>query len=85
MTSARTDGRGHWPKGKPRSELRPGVLDALRAVLSYSSYRQVAAALGTDSRTVHRWATGARRPAPDWQKAILRLPARLPRTPKPAT
>lgn len=63
--------RGHWPKGVPRSELRPGVMAALRAARTASSLRQIAARLGTDYSTVRKWLAGINQPSEMYQKRIL--------------
>jgi hypothetical protein len=70
--SVRKDGRGHWPAGVRRHALQAGVLEALRIAQTSMSLAQIAAVIGTDSRTVHRWVTGKNHPHPLFQERILR-------------
>lgn len=70
--SERPDGRGHWPADTPRSDLRPGVMAALRAARTTMSYRAIGVRLGTDGRTVHRWLSGLWQPSEEYQARILR-------------
>jgi DNA invertase Pin-like site-specific DNA recombinase len=69
--------KGHWPKGKRRSEvpestwepLRLAIRDMLRAyrLANVRSYQAIADRVGVDKKTVGRWLNGE-----DWppSKAI---------------
>ncbi len=69
--SRRADGRGHWPAGVSRHPVPPQVLRRLKAARSHMSLRQMGAALGCGSRTVHRWLAGLQNPSADYQVAIM--------------
>lgn len=67
MKSKRTDGRGHWARGKPRSTLTaPQVaacLRKLRTALQWQSKRAVARHLGISDMSVGRLASGEDTPS----------------------
>jgi hypothetical protein len=71
MLSKRRDGRGHWPKGKPRNTGQKIAgwhsVDAfLIRLWSFVSERrlkrQLARDLQLEESTVYRWSIGERRP-----------------------
>lgn len=67
MKSKRTDGRGHWPRGKPRSGL--SELEAttcrrsIQRALERISARQVGRLLGVSASTVARISRGQNLPS----------------------
>jgi transposase len=69
MHTVRTDGRGHWPKGKRRSDVsrraRTEFVAQLRVAVARknSSIRAVARLLDVSDRTVRRWLAGEDWPA----------------------
>lgn len=63
----RPDGRGHWPRGKRRSDLsereRETVLATIRGASETESLRSIARKLHVSDRSVRRWLSGD-----DWPK-----------------
>lgn len=82
LSSARPDGRGHWPRGKRRSSLtadqQRALLAELRRVIGRGeSRRGIARLLDVSDRTVRRWLDGTHVPLPAQATAIRRRLARL--------
>lgn len=79
MKSKRADGRGHWPKSKPRHKdegdwqaVRLGIQTLLNehGQPGTLSFRVIAAAIGVDPKAVHRWLRGQRKPSPEHQQML---------------
>lgn len=77
--SAREDGRGGWPSGKPRHEQQghwPATLRALGRLLTQEpkhgvrSRKALARDLEASDRTVRRWLSGEDLPPPATQDAV---------------
>lgn len=58
-SSSRTDGRGHWPKGKRRNQTGRQAKPLLRAARKDGlSWREIAILIGVDQRQVRRYTAG---------------------------
>ena len=64
----RQDGRGHWPRGTPRSTLtvakRATVTRKLRRLAEKQSIREIARLLGVSDRSIRRILKGDHQPSP---------------------
>lgn len=77
MKSKRTDGRGHWKLGRPRSPLTPAQVAACRekllsALLSQSK-RALARRLGVSDMAVARIASGEDTPSERTARLVEQL------------
>ncbi len=77
--SARDDGRGGWPEGKPRHARQPHWAATLRALgqlltkepkWGVRSRKALARDVSTTDRTVRRWLSGEDIPTPETQQAV---------------
>lgn len=84
MKSKRTDGRGHWPRGKPRSALTELEATLVRSVLAgmveRASRRAVARLVGVSESGLRKILAGGCRPSVTTRDLVLRLESVTHRT-----
>lgn len=77
LQSARADGRGHWPAGKPRSSVdartRQRLLRAIRRANERDglSLKSIARTIEVNDRTLRRWLAEEDHPSPELAQAAL--------------
>jgi len=74
--SSREDGRGHWPRGKRRSDLtdheyKRAIAALKRGVEDHGSAKSVARQLRKSDRTIRRLLSGEDWPSRETAKKIL--------------
>lgn len=67
--------RGHWPRGKRRSDIQPQLLDEFSHVLHTAarslSVREIGRRIGKDAKTVSRWVHGKAWPTEESARLVI--------------